>query len=70
MIYGQIKMDSDTFNISHIIKVYLLYFRKCNKMWQELRVELCQNKVILIMSDNFDRKVCNGLQSTKKLDNC
>ncbi len=26
----------------------------------------CQNKFILIISDNFDRKVCNGLQSTKK----
>ncbi len=22
------------------------------------------------MSDNFDRKVCNGLQSTKNSDNC
>ncbi len=25
----------------------------------------CQNKLILIMSDYFDRKVCNGVQSTK-----
>ncbi len=25
----------------------------------------CQNEFILIMSDKFDRKVCNGLQSTK-----
>ncbi len=25
------------------------------------RVKLCQNKLILIMSDNFDRKVCNEL---------
>ncbi len=23
------------------------------------RVKLCQNKLILIISDNFDRKVCN-----------
>ncbi len=30
-----------------------------NKIWQELWVKLCQNKFILIMSDNFDRKVCN-----------
>ncbi len=30
-----------------------------NKIWQELRVKLCQNKFILIMSDNFDRKLCN-----------
>ncbi len=29
-----------------------------NKIWQELRVKLCQNKFILIMSDNFDGKVC------------
>ncbi len=36
-----------------------------NKIWQELRVKLCQNKFSLIMSDNFDRKVCDGLQSTK-----
>ncbi len=27
----------------------------------------CQNKFILITSDNFDRKVCNGLQSTKMI---
>ncbi len=39
------------------------------KIRQELRVTLCQNKFILIMSDNFDRKVCSGLQSTKKLKN-
>ncbi len=30
-----------------------------NKIWQELRVKLCQNKLILIMSYNFDRKICN-----------
>ncbi len=38
----------------------------CNKIWQELRVKLWQNKFILIMSDNFD----NELQSTKNSDNC
>ncbi len=27
-----------------------------NKIWQELRVELCQNKLILIMLDNFDKE--------------
>ncbi len=27
-----------------------------------------KNKFILIMSDNVDRKVCNGLQSTKNSD--
>ncbi len=32
-----------------------------NKIWQELRVKLFQNKFILIISDNFDRKVCNEL---------
>ncbi len=30
-----------------------------NKIWQELIVKLCLKKFSLIMSDNFDRKVCN-----------
>ncbi len=28
-------------------------------IWEELRVKLCQIKLILIKSDDFDRKVCN-----------
>ncbi len=40
---------------------YHSLFANGNKIWQELRVKLCQNKLILIMSDNFDRKVCNEL---------
>ncbi len=28
-------------------------------------VKQCQNKLILVMSDNFDRKVCNELKSAK-----
>ncbi len=31
------------------------------------RVKLCQNKFISIMSDYFDRKVCDGFQSTKTI---
>ncbi len=33
--------------------------------YDKLRVELCQNQFILIMSDNFDEKVCNGLINQK-----
>ncbi len=64
--YSQTKIYSDTFNISHIITVYSLNSslgENGNKTWQELRVKLCQNK--FIMSDYFNRKVCDGLKSTK-----
>ncbi len=65
--YSQTKIYSDTFNISHVISQFICYsLENGNKVWQELRVKLCQNKFILIMSDNFDWKVCNGLQSIKK----
>ncbi len=47
-----------------------------NKIWQELRVKLCQSKLILIMSDNFGRKVyriglnsCQLLNLSTQLDN-
>ncbi len=49
-------MYSDTFNISHIISQFIFYsLENGNKIW--LRVKQCQNKFILIMSDNFDRTV-------------
>ncbi len=60
--HSQTKMYSDTFNISQIISKCIRYSsEKGNKIWKEPRVKLFQDKFILIMSDNFDRKVCNEL---------
>ncbi len=57
IIYSQTKMYSDTFLTLWQFICYSL--ETGNKIWKELRVKLCQNKFILIMSDNFDRKMCN-----------
>ncbi len=46
-----------------VCSIYLCNF----KFWKFVGTEteqsqiICQNKLILIMLDNFDRKVCNGL---------
>ncbi len=58
-------MYSDTFNISHIISQFIRYSLESGyKIWQELLLN-CLNKWILIISDNFDRKVCNGWLNQK-----
>ncbi len=61
---SQTKMYSETLNIISYdnlkLSQFICYsFENCNKILQELRVKLCQNKLILKMSDNFDRNVCN-----------
>ncbi len=53
-----IQTPSTFLTLSHFICYSL---QNGNKIWQEL----CQNKFILIMSDNFDRRVCNGLHQPK-----
>ncbi len=59
-IHSQTQIYLDIFNISHIISQFIRYsLENSNKIWEELRVKPCQNKFILIKSDNFDRKVWN-----------
>ncbi len=66
-LYSQSKLIQ-TPSTFHTLSQFIRYsLENGNKIWQELRVKLCQNKFILIMSDNFDRKVCDGLQSTKMI---
>ncbi len=48
--------DLQHFSIYQFIRYSL---ENGNKIWQELEVKLCQNKLILIISDNFNRKLCN-----------
>ncbi len=66
-VYSQTQIYSDTFNISHIISQFICYSLENGNKITKLRGKLCHlvKKLILIMSDDFDRKVCNGLQSTK-----
>ncbi len=43
-MYSQTNIYSHTFNISHIISQFIRYsLENGNKIWQELRVKLCQN---------------------------
>ncbi len=53
-------------HFSHYITVYSLVQKMVIKYDKNSELKLCQNKFILIMSDNVDRKLCNGLQSNKK----
>ncbi len=55
-IYIYICSQTKIFTLTQLIRYSL---ENGNKIWQELIVKLRQNKFILIMSDNFDRKVCN-----------
>ncbi len=53
----QTKIDSDAFNISTLSQFILYSLENVNKIFQELRVKLCQNRLIWIMSDNFERNL-------------
>ncbi len=66
LIYSQTKIqtkivEGETPSTFLTLSQFICYsLENGNKIWQELIVKLCQNKFILIMSDNFDRKVCNN----------
>ncbi len=53
-------MYSDTFNISHILCLFAIVYKMIVK-YDKKSFKLCKSKFILIMSDNFDRKLCNKL---------
>ncbi len=61
--YSQTKIYSDTFNISHIISLFAIVSKMVIKYDKNSDLN-CQNKFILIMSDNFEKgiKVMNEVE--------